>query len=86
MKQIVGLICLVLFCLGVTWVEYQMVLRFRIMLILSAAVPILGGLLVTVVRASEGYERPDGFHVCGRVSRTRRVRGVRLAPRVRAAR
>jgi len=80
MKQIIGLICLSLVCLGVGWVEYQMVLHFRSALILIA-LACLGALSVALFRAPEGYERSDGFHVCARDPRRPRVRRVRLAQR-----
>jgi hypothetical protein len=86
MKQIIGLICLSLVCLGIAWVEYQMVLHFRSALILIALAAAVGPLSVAVFRAPEGYERSDGFHVCARHPRQRRVRGVRLARRARVAR
>jgi hypothetical protein len=86
MKQIIGLICLSLVCLGIAWVEYQMVLHFRSPLILIALVAVLGALSVALFRAPEGYERADGFHVCARDPRPRRDRGVRLAQRARVAR
>lgn len=86
MKQIIGLICLFLVCLGIAWVEYQMVLHFRSPLILIALVAVLGALSVALFRAPEGYERADGFHVCARDPRPRRARGVRLAQRARVAR
>ncbi len=63
MKQIIGLICLSLVGLGVAWVEHQMVLHVRSILILSAVVPVLGALSVTLFCAPEGYERADGFHI-----------------------
>lgn len=63
MKQIMGLICLALFCPSVAWLEYEMVLNFGSMLILFAAAPVLTALLVALLRAPEGYERPDGFHL-----------------------
>jgi len=85
MKQIIGLICLSLVCLGVGWVEYQMVLHFRSALILIALAG-LGALSVALFRAPEGYERSDGFHVCPRAPRWRRVGGVRPAQRARVAR
>jgi hypothetical protein len=66
MKQIMGLICLALFCLGVVWVEYEVVLHFGSILILLAVSPFFGVLLVALLRAPEGYERPDGFHVRAR--------------------
>ena len=86
MKQIIGLICLFLVCLGIAWVEYQMVVHFRSALILIALVAVLGALSVALFRAPEGYERADGFHVCARDPRPRRDRGVRLAQRARVAR
>jgi hypothetical protein len=83
MKQIIGLICLSLVCLGIVWVEYQMILQFRSALILIALPAVLGALSVALFRAPEGYERSDGFHVC---ARRRRVRGVRPAQRARVTR
>jgi len=86
MKQIIGLICLSLVCLGIAWVEYQMIVHFRSALILIALVVVLGALSVALFRAPEGYERADGFRVCARAARPRRVRDVGLAQRVRVAR
>ena len=85
MKQIIGLICLSLVCLGIASVEYQMILHFRSALILIA-LAVLGALSVALFRAPEGYERSDGFHVCARAPRRRRVRRVRLAQRARVTR
>ena len=85
MKQIMGLICLSLVCLGIASVEYQMILHFRSAVILIA-LAVLGALSVALFRAPEGYERSDGFHVCPRAPRWRRVRGVRLARRARVTR
>ena len=85
MKQILGMICLSLVCLGIASVEYQMILHFRSALILIALAA-LGALSVALFRAQEGYERSDGFHVCARAPRRRRVRGVRLARRARVTR
>ena len=75
MKQIIGLICLSLVCLGIASVEYQMILHFRSALILIALAA-LGALSVALFRAPEGYERPDGFHV--RLRDRRPVRHSRL--------
>jgi hypothetical protein len=77
MRRIIGSICLSLFCLGVAWVEYRMVLHVRSILILFAVVPLLGAVSVALVRAPEGYERSNGFYVrtCDRrLSPIRRVR------------
>ena len=86
MKKVIGSIRLALFCLGVIGVEYEMALLFGSMLILFASVAFLGALLVTLFRAPEGYEWFDGFHICPRDRRSRRVPGIRLSRRARAAR
>jgi len=86
MKKIMGSICLALFCLGVIGVEYEMALHFGSMFILVAGAAFLGALLVTLFRAPDGYEEFDGFHICPRDPRSRRVRGIRLSGRARAAR
>lgn len=85
MKRITGSIYLALFCVGVVWVEYEMVLRFGSMFILFAAAPFLGALLVALFRAPEGYERPDGFHFRPRHRRRfSLIRHVRLFQPARA--
>jgi hypothetical protein len=85
MKRIMGLFCLALFCLGVAWVEYEMVLHFGSMLILFAVSPLFGVLLVALLRAPEGYERPDGFHVRARCRRrSSLIRRIRLIQPARA--
>ena len=86
MKKIMGSICLALFCLGVIGVEYEMALYFGNMLILFASVASLGALLIAVFRAPEGYQSFDGFHICPRDPRSRRIRGIRLSRPARAAR
>jgi hypothetical protein len=86
MKNVIGSICLALFCLGVIGVEYEMALYFGSMLILFANVAFLGALLIAVFRAPEGYEWLDGFHICPRHSGSRSVRSIRLFRRARAAR
>ena len=86
MKQIIGLICLSLICLGIAWVEFQMLLHFRSALVLISLAAVFGALSVALFRAPEGYERSDGFHVCPRAPRWRRVGGVRPAQRARVTR
>jgi hypothetical protein len=76
MKQIIGLICLSLVCLGIAWIEFQMVSHFRSALILIALPAVLGAMSIALFRAPEGYERPDGFHV--RLRDRRPVRRSRL--------
>jgi hypothetical protein len=84
MKQIMGLICLALFCLGAAWVDYEIVLHFGSVLILFAVAPVLGALLIALFRAPKGYERPDGFHVRARDRRSSLIRHVRSFQSVRA--
>src|SRR4029453_9090102 len=84
MKQIIGSICLALCCLGVAWVEYQIVTRVGGVLILFAVAAILGALSVALSRAPQGYERPDGFHVRTRDRRLSPIRPIRFFHPVRA--
>jgi hypothetical protein len=84
MKQIIKLICLSLVCLGIAWVEYQMVLHFRSPVILIALAGVFGALSVALFRAPEGYERPDGFHVRRRDRRFSLIRHVRSFQPARA--
>src|SRR4029453_15843350 len=86
MKKIMGSICLALFCLGVIGVECEMALHFGSMVVLFASVAFLGVISVTLLRAPEGYQWFDGFHICPRDRRSRRVSGIRLSRRERAAR
>src|SRR5204863_2739799 len=81
-----GSICLALSCLGVTGLEYQIASHFGTTFIFFASVAFLGALLVTLFRAPEGYQSFDGFHVCPRDPRSRRIRGIRLSRPARAAR
>ena len=81
MKRIIGSICLALCCLGVAWVEYQMVLHVRSILVFFAVAPILCALSVALFRAPEGYEQPDGFHIRPRDRRSGLARHVRLFQR-----
>ena len=84
MKPIIGSICLALFCGSLAWFEYEMVLRLGSMPILFAAASVLSALLVALLRAPEGYERPDGFHVRARNRRFGHIRRVRLFQPARA--
>ena len=92
MKPIIGSICLALFCGGLAWFEYEIVLRLGSMPVLFAVTSVLSALLVALLRAPEGYERPDGFHVRTRnrpFGHIRRLRfptctGPRMALKLRA--
>jgi hypothetical protein len=48
MKQIIGLICLSLVCLGIAWIEFQMVSHFRSALILIALPAVLGAMSIAL--------------------------------------
>jgi hypothetical protein len=85
MKRIMGSICLALSCIAVIGIEYEMALQFGSMLILFASLVFLGALLVTLFRAPDGYQWFDGFHISPREPRSRRIRGIRLSRRARAA-
>jgi hypothetical protein len=84
MKPIIGSICLALFCGGLAWFEYEMVRRLGSMPILFAAASVLSALLAALLRAPEGYERSDGFHVRTRNRRFGHIRRVRLFQPARA--
>jgi hypothetical protein len=78
MKKTVVLICLALFCAGVVWVEYEIMARFGSGLILFVVASALAALFGALVRAPEGYERADGFHVRAR-DQSGLSRSVRLS-------
>jgi hypothetical protein len=80
MKKTVVLICLALFCTGVVWVEYEIMAHFGSGLILFGVASALAALFGALVRAPEGYERADGFHVRRR-DRSGLARFVRLSQR-----
>ena len=84
MKPIIGSICLALFCSGLAWFEYEMVLRLGSMPILFAVASVLSAFLVALLRAPEGDERPDGFHVRTRNRRFSNIRRIRLFQPARA--
>ena len=65
-KLIIASIFLFVLCGGVACVEYNLVMRFGIMLSVVASVSGLFMLLGALVRAPEGYEDEQGFHVRAR--------------------
>jgi hypothetical protein len=78
MKQITGLICLVSFCAGAVWVEYQMASRLGAAFVLAAGTCALAAIRVALYRAPEAQEGADGFHILPRSRRSRLGRYVRL--------
>ena len=81
MKKIMGLICLVLFCVGAAWVEYEMMLHFGSAVIFVFAASALAALAGALVCAPEGYEQADGFHVRAPNGRYGLVGRLRLVQR-----
>jgi hypothetical protein len=81
MKQITGLICLVSFCAGAVWVEYQMASRFGAAFVLIAGASALAAICAVLYRAPAGYEDADGFHILPPSRRSRLGRYIRLFQR-----
>jgi hypothetical protein len=84
MKQITGWICLVLFCAGAVWVEYQMALRLGAAFVLVAGTCALAVICAAVYSAPEGHEEDRGFHILPRRGPSRPARHLQpLHRRVR---
>jgi hypothetical protein len=77
MKRIMGLICLVSFCAGAVWLEYQMASRFGVAFVLFAGASALAAIFAALYRAPEGHEAADGFHIAPRSRRSGAGRHVR---------
>jgi hypothetical protein len=76
-KLIIAFLFLLVFCASAVWVEYELVLQFGILFSILASMSASFGLFAALLRAPEGYESADGFHVRagrGQMSRTRRAR------------
>jgi hypothetical protein len=61
-KSVIGFIFLLGVCLTSLWAEYNLAMRFAIMFSfasISSLLPLLGALL----RAPDGYEDENGFHI-----------------------
>jgi len=65
-KLMIALICLVVFCVSAAWAEYKLLLYFGIVFSLFANTSVSVALLGVLLRAPEGYEDTDGFHVRAR--------------------
>ena len=81
-KLMIALICLLVFCVSVAWAEYKLLLYSGVVFGLFANTSVLVALLGALLRAPEGYEDTDGFHIRarprGRVSRARHAQLVQL--------
>ena len=84
MKRTAGLMCLGSFYAGALWTEYQIALLFGTGCFLLVGVSALAVMAVTLRRAPEGYERPDGFHVRPRKRRASLVPQIRFSQPARA--
>ena len=74
-KSVIGFIFLVGVCVTFLWAEYYLATRFAIMFSIAS----IFGLLVplgALLRAPEGYENENGFHVHARRKQARRPRHI----------
>jgi hypothetical protein len=74
-KSATCLIFLVVLCASAVWAEYNLAMRFAIMFSV-ATVSALLALLRALLRAPEGYENENGFHIRARRKQARRPRHV----------
>jgi hypothetical protein len=77
-KKVAGLICLALFCAGIVFLEYKMLVLFGAAFVVFAAACALAVISGALYRAPEGDERADGLHIRPR-NRPRPLLLARLA-------
>ena len=70
-KLVIAVIFLAVLCASAAWAEYKLVMRFGIVFSVFASVSGLFVVLGALLRAPEGYEGENGFHI-----RARRKRAV----------
>jgi hypothetical protein len=75
MKNVAGLICLISFCAGTVFVEYEILLVFGGAFVVFAGASALGVISGALYRAPEGDERADGLHIRQRNRAARDVFG-----------
>jgi hypothetical protein len=75
-KSVIAFVWLVVLCGSAVWVEYNLVMRFGIMLSFVAGVCGLSVLLIALFLAPEGYEDENGFHIRARRKQARHARHV----------
>ena len=63
-KLVIAFVCLIMVCVSVASVEYELVMSFGIPFNLFASIFALFVLLGALLRAPGGYEDGKGFHVC----------------------
>jgi hypothetical protein len=74
-KGVIGFIFLVGVCVTSLWAEYNLAVRFPIMVSVVSVSGLLA-LLGALLRAPEGYENENGFHIRARRKQARRPRHV----------
>jgi hypothetical protein len=62
-KNVAGLICLALFCAGIVFLEYKMLLLFGGVFVAVATACALAVISGALYHAPEGDERADGLHI-----------------------
>jgi len=72
---VIGFIFLVGVCVTSLWVEYSLAMRFAIMFGVASVSGLLA-ILVALLRAPEGYETENGFHIRACRKQARRPRPV----------
>jgi hypothetical protein len=75
-KLVIAVILLAVLCVSAVCAEYNLVMRFGIMLTVFAGVCGLFLLLGTLRRAPEGYEDENGFRIRARRKEARHPRHV----------
>jgi hypothetical protein len=78
-KSVIGFIFLVGVCVTSLWAEYYLAIRFAIMFSVASVFG-LSVLLGALLRAPEGYENENGFHVRARRKQARRPRHILAIP------
>ena len=74
-REVIGFIFLVGACVTSLWAEYNLAVRFAIMVSVVSVSGLLA-LLGALLRAPEGYENENGFHIRARRKEARRPRHV----------
>jgi hypothetical protein len=75
LKSVIGFIFLMAVCVTSLWAEYYLATRFVIIFSVASVSGFLA-LLGALLRAPDGYENENGFHLCLRYKQARRPRHV----------
>ena len=75
-KLVIAVIFLIVLCASAAWAEYKLVMRFGIVFSVFASVSGLFVVLGALLRAPEGYEGENGFHIRARRKQASRLRHV----------